>query len=227
MLRMVNIAATALLFGLSGIPTYVAADVAGRMDIVDGDTLHVSGKTVRIFGIDAPEAGQTCKTRDGTTWACGKWVSDTVRKAFQGKFARCVEIDRDRYDRIVARCDVNGTDMGRWLVQQGLAFAYRKYAMDYDLDEKGAAVNDRGLHASLVENPADFRAARVNGRTTGRVAPDATCAIKGNISSKGVRIYHMRGQEHYERTSISTAKGERWFCSEAEARAAGWRRAKR
>ena len=36
-----------------------------------------------------------------------------------------------------------------------------------------------------------------------------------------------RRDQHYERTRISTAKGERWFCSEAQARAAGWRRAKR
>jgi len=51
--------------------------------------------------------------------------------------------------------------------------------------------------------------------------------IKGNIRPKCVRIYHMPGQEHYARTVIRTGQGERWFCSEAEARAAGWRRAKR
>lgn len=227
MLRLVNIAAAAFLAGFSCVPTYVAADVAGRMDIVDGDTLRVAGQTVRIFGIDAPEESQSCQTRDGTTWACGKWVSDQLRAEYEGAFARCTEIDRDRYGRIVARCDVGGTDIGQWLVQEGLAFAYRKYSMDYDLDEKRAAVNDRGLHASLVQNPAEFRAARANGRTTGRVAPDAGCVIKGNISSKGARIYHVPGQEHYERTSINTAKGERWFCSDTEARAAGWRKARR
>ena len=45
--------------------------------------------------------------------------------------------------------------------------------------------------------------------------------------SKGERIYHVPGQENYGRTRISTSKGERWFCSEADARAAGWRRARR
>jgi predicted anti-sigma-YlaC factor YlaD len=96
--------------------------------------------------------------------------------------------------------------------------------MDYDLDEKRAAVNDRGLHATRVQNPADFRAASAQ---AAQKAPDIGCQIKGNISSKGVRIYHLRGQEQYERTRISTLKGERWFCSEAEAKAAGWRRARR
>ena len=57
-------------------------------------------------------------------------------------------------------------------------------------------------------------------------APAGGCAIKGNISQNG-RIYHMPGQADYARTRIAESRGERWFCSEAEARAAGWRRARR
>ncbi|WP_287183130.1 hypothetical protein [Mesorhizobium sp.] len=54
-----------------------------------------------------------------------------------------------------------------------------------------------------------------------------SCDIKGNISNKGVRIYHLPGQRFYNETVISPANGERMFCSEDEARAAGWRRSKR
>jgi hypothetical protein len=54
------------------------------------------------------------------------------------------------------------------------------------------------------------------------------CVIKGNVSFKsGERIYHVPGQQHYDETVISPAYGERWFCSEVEARAAGWRKAGR
>ena len=49
-----------------------------------------------------------------------------------------------------------------------------------------------------------------------------SCLIKGNISENG-RIYHVPGSRYYERTKIDEAKGERWFCTEEEARAAGWR----
>ena|SRR5690348_390373 len=51
------------------------------------------------------------------------------------------------------------------------------------------------------------------------------CKIKGNISASGQRIYHVPGQPYYDATRIDVTRGERWFCSEAEARAAGWRKA--
>ncbi len=51
--------------------------------------------------------------------------------------------------------------------------------------------------------------------------------IKVNISRSGERIYHAPGGQYYDRTKIDPSKGERWFCSEAEATAAGWRRSKR
>lgn len=56
--------------------------------------------------------------------------------------------------------------------------------------------------------------------------PDRDCTIKGNISPDGM-IYHMPGQRDYSRTRISEKNGERWFCTEDEAVAAGWRRATR
>jgi hypothetical protein len=55
-----------------------------------------------------------------------------------------------------------------------------------------------------------------------------SCGIKGNISiDSGERIYHLPGQLYYEDTRIRPEYGDRWFCSEADARAAGWRRARR
>lgn len=56
--------------------------------------------------------------------------------------------------------------------------------------------------------------------------PGSGCNIKGNVSVAGERIYHVPGQRYYHDTRISTWRGERWFCSEAEARRAGWRRSR-
>ena len=51
------------------------------------------------------------------------------------------------------------------------------------------------------------------------------CTIKGNLSENG-DIYHMPGDERYAETRIDTSRGEQWFCTAAEAEAAGWRRAR-
>lgn len=57
---------------------------------------------------------------------------------------------------------------------------------------------------------------------------DPACDIKGNISiNSDERIYHVRGQQDYLATKISPQVGERWFCSEEDARTAGWRKAGR
>jgi hypothetical protein len=56
---------------------------------------------------------------------------------------------------------------------------------------------------------------------------DPECRMKGNISREaGKKIYHMPGGAYYGATVIDPLRGEKWFCSEAEARAAGWRRSR-
>ncbi|WP_332870142.1 thermonuclease family protein [Roseovarius salinarum] len=201
-----------------------SADPRGRIEVVDGDTLRVAGTTVRLHGIDAPEAGQPCRRpASGARFDCGAWVTDELRARFGGRAARCRARGQDRYGRTIASCTVDGTDIARWLVTEGLAFAYRRYSMAYDLAEKQAAVTGRGLHALSMQSPAAYRADQ---RPQGN-DPPGDCRIKGNISADGTRIFHVPGQQHYARTVVRRADGERWFCSEAQARRAGWRKARR
>ncbi|WP_276150668.1 MULTISPECIES: thermonuclease family protein [unclassified Sulfitobacter] len=200
-----------------------AAELRGKLRVVDGDTVDVGDVRVRLHGIDAPERNQPCTTLGGQNWGCGDWVTRQVRDRYQGAQARCEATDWDRkYNRVVARCFVAGEDIGRQMVADGLAFAYRKYSNDYDLEEKSAYVADLGIHGFIIEAPARYRLTR----TKGRVAPDPDCRIKGNINAKGARIFHLPGQKYYDRTGIDLSKGEQWFCSEAQARASGWRRSK-
>lgn len=198
------------------------ADIVGAVRVIDADTLDVGSTRIRLHAIDAPEQGQNCTTEHGVAFACGAWATDQVVARFGGKRATCHATDIDKYGRTVATCDVGGVDVGREIVSQGWAFAYRRYGMDYDLDEKAAYVSDRGLHGFRVQNPAQFRATRAKGR----LPLDPNCRVKGNISKHG-QIFHVPGQEFYEQTGISLARGERWFCSSAEAEAAGWRAARR
>ena len=226
------LAALPLLVGFTGpgnagtrVPGSDAAALGpvGPVRVIDADTFDVGGDRVRLFGIDAPEQAQTCQKADGRIWSCGKWATDQARLRYGGQRAHCTRIDTDRYGRTVARCVVNGRDVGREMVADGLAFAYARYSKDYVADERHAAASGVGLHSSKMQTPAAFRAAKK------KISIDpprsGNCQIKGNISRSGERIYHVPGQQHYSKTRISGSRGERWFCSEGAARAAGWRRA--
>lgn len=202
-----------------GTPALAAPN--GTVRVIDADTIDVGGIRVRLFGIDAPEMGQPCSA-NGREWDCGQWARDAVVASFEGAYARCNQLDTDQYGRAVAQCVVDGQDMGQAIVYSGLAWAYRRYSDTYDLDEKSAALAERGLWAVTVQMPSDYRATRF----ADDPVPDQTCAIKGNISNNG-RIFHLPGNENYARTRIDTSRGERWFCSAAEAQAAGWRAARR
>jgi endonuclease YncB( thermonuclease family) len=197
-----------------------ALTVSGQARVVDGDSLVVDAQKLRLFGIDAPELGQRCNL-SGRDWACGAWAAEVLGGIIaQGKPV-CEALDRDRYGRTVARCTVAGRDVAALMVQAGAAVAYVKYSGDYVGLEAVAKAKSQGVWAGEMMRPADYR------RAGQRQDPPQGCQIKGNINAKGKRIYHMPGQRDWTKTRISPAKGESFFCSEAQAQAAGFRAAKR
>jgi endonuclease YncB( thermonuclease family) len=197
----------------------VSAEViSGAARVIDGDTLQIGVTRVRLFGIDAPERAQACEDAAGRRWECGVAARARLLELARAQ-VRCEARDTDRYGRMVGVCLAGGRDLGAVLVREGLAFAYRRYSQDYVGLEDGARMSRRGLWAGHAERPSEFRAAEHPVQNS-----PGTCAIKGNISAKG-RLYHMPGARSYRATRINTTKGERWFCTESEARAAGWRKA--
>lgn len=208
---------------LSGLaPSALAETFAGRARVIDGDSLAIGARQVRLHGIDAPEARQTCTGADGRDWACGAWATRELAALVADRQTVCETRDIDRYGRSVARCRVDGQDLGRALVHAGAAMAYRRYSQAYVGDEAAAKRAGRGIWQGELLSPEAHRAAT---RAESPGAAPEGCPIKGNISASG-RIYHLPGQADYARTRINEERGERWFCNEAEARAAGWRRAR-
>ena len=206
-----------------------AADLSGPLRVIDGDTVAIGEMRIRLHGIDAPERDQNCGGAHAPMWNCGSWVTAEVRARYEGRQATCAAVDVDRYKRIVARCSVDGEDIGASLVEGGLAFAYTRYSEAYVPQQRRAVVRKAGLHATGVQSPAAFRKSERQGHSAQRLASAPQgCVIKGNIShGSGARIYHLPGQAWYDATAIRPDRGERWFCSEEQARAAGWRRAQR
>ncbi|MDZ4374945.1 MAG: hypothetical protein U1C74_26495 [Phenylobacterium sp.] len=109
------------------------------------------------------------------------------------------------------------------MVRGGMAVEYRQFSGGvYAPVESEARRARRGLWAGSFEQPAAWRAGE---RATAGGVPQpgpAGCVLKGNINAKGQRIVQAPGQRDYGATRIDPARGERWFCSAEEARAAGW-----
>ena len=210
-----------LLFIFATLALPLQADVvSGRVSVIDGDTLEMHGKRIRLHGIDAPESGQQCKDVNGTTYRCGQMAAKQMSGYVSGKTVNCEILDKDRYGRFIARCLANGADVNELLVQDGWALAYRQYSKDYASAEGQAKRDKVGLWQGQFVEPWNWR--RGERLADATMHEDSDCLIKGNISSNG-KIYHTPSSPWYARTKINTAKGERWFCSAEEAEAAGWR----
>lgn len=211
----------------------LAETVHGRVTRVwDGDTVTLNvdgvGVRVRLAGIDAPEHDQPY----------GDAARDHLSALTLGELARLETDKTDKYGRRVGklwvrpkdcpRCGLT-LDAGLAMLTVGLAWWYRHYADEQSPDDRGRyefaeyEAKHKGVGLWADEHPTppwDWP----RGDRAG-VDPPTGCRIKGNISANG-KIYHLPGQRDYDRTRINPSNGERWFCTEAEARAAGWRRAR-
>ncbi|MGE0698117.1 MAG: thermonuclease family protein, partial [Hyphomicrobiaceae bacterium] len=107
------------------------------------------------------------------------------------------------------------------LVRRGLAWAFTRYSLTYVREEAIARAARIGIWAGPSQPPWDYRAARWTTASDSGEAP-AGCPIKGNVTPNG-RIYHVPWSPWYGRIKMDGSKGKRWFCTEQEAIAAGWR----
>lgn len=202
-----------------------AADLAGPAQVIDGDTIKIDGPRVRLHGIDAPEGAQTCLA-DGTVWHCGQDATLALEQEIGRHSVACRETDRDHYTRIVAVCHVGPYDLGARMVFLGWALAYRQFSDDYMEEEGAAREAGTGIWRGQFVPPWEWRQGIRLAQSKDRSVV-GECLIKGNVGRDSERIYHVPGGAYYGRTKIDPSKGGRWFCTEDEARAAGWRRSKR
>jgi len=213
------------ILALLATPTLAAEPIVGRASVTDGDTVVIRDTRIRLHGIDAPESAQTCQDAAGKDYRCGQAAALALSDRIGQSPISCEPRDTDRYGRTVAVCRKVDEDLNAWMVSQGHAIAYRRYSTDYVGAETAAKVAKRGIWAGTFQKPTDYRKGKRAGGpdTTPSPAAAGGCTIKGNISAKGDKIYHMPGTRDYERTRISEKSGERMFCTETEAQAAGWR----
>jgi len=223
-----------------------AADVTGVPKIIEGDQIQIGNSRFRLGGIDAPSVDQLCLNHTGERWTCGVAARDELIKHADNKTWTChTRQVVDRRGRTVARCEVDGEDIQKWMVRNGWALSYVRVSHDYDEDEKAAREAKAGMWQGAFIAPWDWRARNKktailgaakpveNANTTllasasGSVAPSPDCTIKGNVNRAGECIYHQPTSRWYAKIKMQISKGTRWFCSVDEAEAAGCRETKR
>lgn len=191
----------------------------GRAQVIDGDTIEIAGQRIRLEGIDAPEQAQTCTSGTGETWACGKAATRALFDLVSDESVACESVGTDKYGRMLGVCFLDGEDINRFMVEAGYAWAFVKYSSKYVTQEASARAAKTGIWQGPAQPAWEYR--RQGWQVAEGTAPKG-CAIKGNISHHG-KIYHLPWSPWYGKVTIDEAKGERWFCSEDEAQAAGWR----
>jgi len=196
--------------------------------VVDGDTINVeiNGKveSVRYIGIDTPETVDPRKP----VQCFGVEASKKNKELVEGKMVRLETdiTDRDKYNRLLRYIWLDDILINQELVEQGYAKSYSyppdiKYQDKFVAAEKKAREDKLGLWTACTAETVQTTVAP----TTSSSTSDPSCTIKGNISASGEKIYHMQGCGSYSKTTIDESRGEKWFCTEAEAQTAGWRKA--
>ena len=226
-----------------------AADTIVR----DGGTLQLADVTYRLDGIDAPELDQICVDEHADVWACGVEARDQLARLIGGRRVRCEDLGSGTLKkRHIGICTLEGENvsLNQLLVRQGFALNGRASNLEpaargpFAADETAAKQDSRGFWKGCFVAPQEFRRGRKDGTLLGEScrtdkdreiravlfpvdpAMPAGCNIKGKFAVRArvtgnVGVYHLQGCRSYP----ALAKPDRWFCSEDDAQAEGFRKA--
>jgi len=131
--------------------------LVGQAWIVDGDSIRMGGRSIRLDGIDAPEWDQSCLDGEGKAWRCGRAASRALRERIHGQTVSCQPRATDRYGRTIAVCTLaDGSDLNAWMVRQGFAVA-SGFGGTYAAEQAEAKAARRGIWEGTFISPANWR----------------------------------------------------------------------
>jgi endonuclease YncB( thermonuclease family) len=217
--------------------------------VKDGNTIQLGNVTYRLEGTDAPELDQTCIDENADPWTCGIDARAQLQKLIAGRPVRCDDHgpDKTARNRHIGACTAEGdtTSLNQALVKAGFAIDFEPSAKGRFLPDEDKAREGRlGLWKGCFVAPADFRIGKKDGALLGSICrtdrdrqiravlfPEdipmpPNCTIKAKFAVRArvtgnVGVYHLQGCPSYP----GETDPSRWFCSEDEAQAAGFRRA--
>ena len=156
--RSLSIFLLIFLIGLSPAPVFSAEKKQGNVYVVHGDTFHMNGQKIRVWGIDAVDLHQTC-LKSGQSYECGKSARLYLQSVISKDIPVCTARPKSpKETRTVASCQVDGKDIGREMVKSGWALDYRHFSKGaYSSEEKAARQKRLGIWAGEFQSPYDWR----------------------------------------------------------------------
>ncbi len=222
---------------------------AANSVVRDGGAIEVGGVTYRLGGIDAPAADQVCIDDHADSWACGTEARDQLTTLIGNRDVRCEDLGTDtaynKWHVGICTAGDDTTSLNRLLLRRGLAISPAAVGQSrFGDDETDAKNNRRGLWKGCFVAPQDFRAGKKDGALMGGAcradkdreirqvlfpqnpAMPSSCGIKGKYALRArvtgnIGIYHLQSCRSYP----AMTNPDRWFCSEDDAKAAGFRKA--
>jgi endonuclease YncB( thermonuclease family) len=131
--------------------------IVGKASVIDGDTIEIHGKRIRLHGIDAPEGRQPCKDATGKSYRCGQRAAFALADKIKSQTVHCDPNGKDRYRRVIAVCRLGAINLNGWMVSQGWAIAYRYYSKEFVSQEDEARKAKRGMWAGRFMRPYEWR----------------------------------------------------------------------
>jgi len=162
-IKIIRILGLTLAISVLAALTARADDIVGQASVIDGDTIEIHGKRIRLWGIDAPESSQLCRNDDSNLFQCGR-AAATALAGILWVIKRpviCSPVAQDQYGRTVATCTIGtpGPDIGQWLVANGHALDWPQYSKGkYEGAQRGAQKAERGIWAGSFVEPWQYRA---------------------------------------------------------------------
>lgn len=194
-------------------------EISGRAVAVNGDTLRLDGRLIGLAGVEAPDRGQSCTKSGNRRWRCGIAATEALAQKLRRLPVACAPTGSEERGRQLARCKVGSEDLAGGLVREGHVFAAAGFFSSYASLETAAKTQKSGIWAGEAERPHLWKSRLLEDAK--KRAPNQ-CPVKGVKAASGLR-YVMPWEDDYVRVRVRTERGERWFCSEDEARTAGYK----
>lgn len=126
-----------------------------QVKVVDGDSLEIGTRRIRLLGIDAPEYDQYCKNKNGNKYPCGKESLAYLKKLITNKNLHCTVHEKDKYNRDLCTCYADNTNINAEMVRSGHAIVYLE--SNYTAEQAEAKQHKSGIWNGRFMHPRLFR----------------------------------------------------------------------